>query len=200
MCPLASPQPTAKKQSSPDNTLRLDRSSTWGLLFFSGNGSRLVGVGTESGVYMVGEVQFERQVSSFGDSISTVGELATSRNPLLIYQRTSWWHDRKAHGKFAMLLSTADVFQEFPFAPPAGEVVVVSCVFSGASHKKSLTPKSWPPPRRSRVHGAQTSRRSKFEATSMFSTENRQHLVPVDVLCITVTQTGLVVVEKTTKH
>jgi hypothetical protein len=81
---LASPQPTAKKQSSPEMALRLKRSSTWRVLFVSGNGLRSVGVGTESGIYTVGEVQFERQVSSFGDSISTVGELATSRNPLLI--------------------------------------------------------------------------------------------------------------------
>jgi len=82
--PLASPQPTAKKQSSPDMTLRLKRSSIWWALFVSDNGLRLVGVGTESGVYMVGEPQFERHLSSFGGSISTVGELATSRNPLLI--------------------------------------------------------------------------------------------------------------------
>lgn len=63
--------------------LRLKRSSTWEVLFVSDNGLRLVGVGRESGVYTVGEVQFERQVSTFGDSISTVGELVTSRNPLL---------------------------------------------------------------------------------------------------------------------
>lgn len=61
--------------------LRLKRSSTWEV---SDNGLELVGVGTESGIYTAGEAQFERQVSSFGDSISRVGESATSRNPLLI--------------------------------------------------------------------------------------------------------------------
>ncbi len=64
--------------------LRLKRSSTWEVLFVSDNGLELVGVGTESGIYTVGEAQFEGQASSFGDSISTVGELAPSRNPLLI--------------------------------------------------------------------------------------------------------------------
>jgi len=82
--PLASPQPTAKKQSNPETILRLKRSSTWGVPFGSDNGLRSVGVETEPGVYTVGDAQCERQLSSFGDSISTVGEWTRSRNPLLI--------------------------------------------------------------------------------------------------------------------
>ena len=81
---LESPQPTAKKQNNPDMTLRLKRSLTWRVLFGSDNGFRSVGVGSKSGLYPVGEAQFERHFSSFGDSISTVGDLATSRILLLI--------------------------------------------------------------------------------------------------------------------
>jgi hypothetical protein len=85
---LASPQPTAKKQSSPEKTLRLKCWSTWGSSLGSDGGLRSIDVGTEPGVYTVGEAQSEK-LSFLEDSIWTDRELTTSSDPWLIRQRTN---------------------------------------------------------------------------------------------------------------